>query len=443
MNSICSKYLLKRKQLLFVLLFFLKLNLFAQEKLSLQQAIEIGLKNNYSIIISKNDLEISKNNVTLGNAGALPQLNLSLTQNNSVNDTKQKYASGAEVNRTGATSSSLNAAAELSWTIFDGFRMFATYNRLKTLEEMGELNARLTIENTVSDIIAGYFDVIRQKALLTVIDSSMDISSVKLNIAKTKFEIGSSSKVEYLQAQVDMNAETSSYKKQQINIENAKVNLNRLLARDVSLDFEVSDSIKINYAPSYDDLKSKIAKENTAVLLAEQNANIYNYYIKEWRGQRFPRLDLNASYNYAKSNSQANFVLENTTNGLNYGFTVSYNLFNGFNLNRNIKNAKLDYESSKINYASVKSEIDAQVIVAFKNFQNNLELLKLEEQNSLLAKENVDLSLARYRSGITNELLLKEAQQSFNEAQNRLVIARYDTKIAETSLKKLTGELIK
>jgi len=426
-----------------VLLFFLKLNLFAQEKLSLQQAIEIGLKNNYSIIISKNDLEISKNNVTLGNAGALPQLNLSLTQNNSVNDTKQKYASGAEVNRTGATSSSLNAAAELSWTIFDGFRMFATYNRLKTLEEMGELNARLTIENTVSDIIAGYFDVIRQKALLTVIDSSMDISSVKLNIAKTKFEIGSSSKVEYLQAQVDMNAETSSYKKQQINIENAKVNLNRLLARDVSLDFEVSDSIKINYAPSYDDLKSKIAKENTAVLLAEQNANIYNYYIKEWRGQRFPRLDLNASYNYAKSNSQANFVLENTTNGLNYGFTVSYNLFNGFNLNRNIKNAKLDYESSKINYASVKSEIDAQVIVAFKNFQNNLELLKLEEQNSLLAKENVDLSLARYRSGITNELLLKEAQQSFNEAQNRLVIARYDTKIAETSLKKLTGELIK
>ena len=396
---------------------------FAQEKLSLQQAIEIGLKNNYSIIISKNDLEISKNNFSMGNAGVLPRLDLGLSQNNSVNDTKQKYSSGSEINRTGATSSSLNASAALGWTVFDGFRMFAAYNRLKALEEMGELNVRLTIENTVSEIIAGYFDVIRQKALLVVIDSSMNISNVKLNIAKTKFEIGSSSKVEYLQAQVDKNADLSSYKKQQIAIENAKVNLNRLLARDVSLDFDVSDSIEINYNAAYDYIKSKITSENTSILLAERNTNIYNYYIKEWRSQRFPKLDLNAGYNY--------------------GFTVTYNLFNGFNLNRNIRNAKLDYENSKINFESVKTEINAQLLVAFRNFQNNLELLKLEEENSLLAKENVDLSLARYRSGIINELLLKEAQQSFNEAQNRLVIARYDTKIAETNLKKLTGELMK
>ncbi len=416
---------------------------FAQEKLSLQQAIEIGLKNNYSIIIAKNDFEISKNNFSLGNTGMLPRLDLSLSQNNSVNDTKQKYSSGSEVNRTGATSSSLNANAGLGWTVFDGFRMFATYNRLKVLEEMGELNARLTIENTVSNIITGYFDVIRQKALLVVIDSSMNISNVKLNIAKTKFEIGSSSKVEYLQAQVDKNADLSSYKKQQMAIENAKVNLNRLLARDVSLDFDVSDSIEINYNAAYDNIKSKIMSENTSILLAEKNTNIYNYYIKEWRSQRFPKLDLNAGYNYTKSNSQASFILENQTNGFNYGFTVTYNLFNGFNLNRNIRNAKLDFENSKINFESVKTEINAQLLIAFRNFQNNLELLKLEEENSQLAKENVDLSLARYRSGIINELLLKEAQQSFNEAQNRLVIARYDTKIAETNLKKLTGELMK
>ena len=415
----------------------------AQEKLSLQQAIEIGLQNNFSILIAKNESDIAHHNVSFGNAGALPEINANLIQNKSVNNTKQKYASGAEVNKTGATANSLNATAALSWTVFDGFKMFAVYNRLKSMKQYADLNMRQQVENIVSDIIAGYFDVIRQEALLNVIASSMNISDVKLNIAKTKFEIGTTSKVEYLQAQVDKNAEASAYKKQTINIQSAKVNVNKLLARDLSLDFEVSDSIEINYQPQYEQLKAAFEKQNSSMLIARENIKIYHYYVDEWRAQHFPSLDLNAGYNYSQSHSQANFILDNRTNGLNYGFTARWNLFNGFNLNRSIKNARLDYENSKLNFESVKKNIDAEMIVAFKTFQNNLDLLKLEEDNSRLAKENVDLSLARYQSGIINELQLKEAQQSFKEALNRLVLARYDAKVTETNLKKLAGDLLK
>jgi outer membrane protein len=417
--------------------------LFAQEKLTLQQAIETGLKNNYSIIIAKNASEMAKNNATLGNAGALPQINLGLTQNNSITDTKQKYSTGSEVNKTGATSNSINAIAALDWTIFDGFKMFATYNKLKELNEMGELQARQVIENAVSEIISAYFDIVKQEALLTVIDTARKISEVKLNIAKTKFNIGSSSKVEYLQAQVDMNAEVSAYKKQQITIDASKVNLNKLLARDVSPEYEVVDSIEINYNPTYDDLKAKAAKENTGLQLAQKNITISGLTIKELRAQRFPVIGLNGNYSYSKSTSQANFILENRTNGFNYGFTATYNLFNGFTLNQKIKNAKLDLENSTINFNAAQTEVNAELIIVFKNFQNNLELLQMEESNGKLAKENVDLSLERFKAGTIDELQLKEAQQSFTEAQNRLVNARYDTKIAETDLKKLAGELLK
>ena len=417
--------------------------LFAQEKLSLQQAIEIGLKNNYSIVIAKNESEIAKNNATPGNAGELPTLDLGLSKEYSVIDSRQKYSDGAEVDKNGATANSLNANALLNWTIFDGFKMFATYSKLKSLEELGELNARLTVENTVSQIITAYYDIVRQNANLTVIDSSMAITKVKLQISKTKFEVGSSSKVEYLQAQVDMNADLSAYKKQLMRIEESKVTLNHLLARDVSLLYDVDDSIEINYTANFDDLKNKIDKENTSILMAGKNTNVYNSSIKEWQGQRWPSLDLFAGYNYTKANSQTGLVLENKTNGMNYGFTLNYNLFNGFNLNRNIKNAKLDYESSKINFENVKSEINAEMVIAYRNFQNNLELLKLEEENSLLAKENVDLSLARFRTGVIDQLQLKDAQQSYILAEVRLVLARYDTKIAETTLKKLSGDLLK
>lgn len=422
--------------------FYCGLN-FAQESLTLQQAIEIGLKNNYSIIISKNQSIAAINNVSLGNAGALPQLNLNLSQTNSVNDINQKYATGAEVNKTNAKSDALTASAAVTWTVFDGFQMFASYNKLKELESLGELNARLTVENSVSQIISAYYDIVKQKALLSVIDSSRKISEIKLNIAKTKFNIGLASKTEFLQAQLDLNADLSASKKQLITIDAAKIYLNQLLAREVTLDVNVNDSIEINFSQPYEELKSKTKAENSSLLMSERDMHISSYVIKELQAQRFPKLDLTGSYNYTKSSSQANLILENRSDGFNYGFTVTYNLFNGLNLNRNIKNAKLDYENSKINLAAAQINVNADLEIAYRNFQNNKDLLNLERANSDLAKENVSLSLERFRVGTTNELQLKDAQQSFVEAMSRLVSAQYDTKIAESVLKKISGQLLK
>lgn len=415
----------------------------AQEKLSLQQAVETGLKNNYDVRIAKNNAEQSANNATLGNAGALPQLNLGLSQTNSINDTKQKYASGAEVNKNGAASNSLAGTAALSWTIFDGFKMFATYSRLKELEDAGQLQARQMMENTVSQIIVAYYDIIKQQALLAVIDSSIKISDIKLTIAKTKFRIGSYSKTEYLQAQVDKNADALLYKKQLLALSAARVLLNRLLARDVTMEFDAVDSITVNYNPTYQELMANAAKNNVSLLLADKDIGIANYYIKELLGERFPRLALTGNYNYSKSTSQANFVLENRTQGFNYGFTVTYNLFDGFNLNSRIKNAKLQADNRKIYYEAVKSTVNAETIIAYRTFQSNLDILKLEEENAKLAQENVLLTLERYRVGTIDELQLKNAQQSYTQAQTSLATAKYNTKVAETNLKLLTGELIK
>lgn len=432
-----------KKQLLILIFSGLIQFVFGQEKLSLQQAIEIGLKNNYSIIISNNERKIAANNYTTGNAGFLPSLDLFVTQNNSVNDTKLEFSNGSEVSKTGATANSLVGTAALTWTIFDGCRMFATYNKLKELDAMGTLQAKQTIENSVELIITAYFNIVRQQALLAVIDSSKQISIIKTNIAKTKFEIGKSSKLEYLQAQVDLNADIASFKKQLITIETAKVLLNRLLSRDVSLEYEVSDSIVINYNPTYADLKTKTASNNIRLQLAAGDVRISNYTLKEVKSLRYPILDLNANYNYTKSNAEAGLVFNNTTQGFNYGFTASFNLFNGFNTSRIIANEKLYLENSITNLNDTKNLIDADLIVAFRYFENNLQLLELLQSNSLLAKENLDLSLARYRAGTTNELDLKNAQQSYILALDNLVSSQFDAKISESLLKKLSGELMK
>lgn len=422
-------------------LLFLSGFLPAQESLTLQQAIETGLKNNYSILIERNNAAIATNNHSAGNAGMLPRLDATLIQNNSTTDTKQRYSAGNEVDRTGAESNSLNGLVELNWTVFDGLRMFAAYNRLGELQKAGELNARLAVENAVQEIIAAYFDIVKQQALLQVIDSSRNISAVKLNIAKTKFDVGITSKVEFLQAQVDMNADESAFKRQLVVIEQSKIRLNQLLARSVVTQFNVTDSILVTSDQALDNALAS-AEQNTSYLLAQRFSNAGKHSINEVRGERFPWLGLNAGYSYLNSESESSFVLENTSSGFNYGFTVNWTLFNGFNVNRRIKNAKLDFQNLQLQTNEVKNAVDAEIVIAFRNLQNNLEILALEETNAALAQENISLALERFRVGALDELSLKEAQQSFNEAQNRLVNIRYDAKVAETNLRRLTGKLL-
>jgi outer membrane protein len=430
-----------KKVFVYIVLMVVYLNVNAQEILSVQDAIKQGLLNNYSIIIQKNEAAKTSNNYSPGNAGMLPTLDATVVQGNTIMDTRQEYATGNVVDRAGASSNSLAASADLNWTILDGFSMFVRYDRLKEFRNAGQINSRRTLENALQQIIEGYYNVVKQEALLQVLDSSRKISDIKLSVARTKFEIGAASKLPYLQSQVDRNADESAYKRQQVIVSQSKINLNQLLGRKVDIDFKTSDTIKLEEGFTLDKVLSSASVTSTDVLFAKSNLEISRLTIKEWRGQRFPFINLNAGYNFTRSSSEAGLIQENRSNGLNYGFTVRWNLFNGFNLNRNIRNAKLDYTSAEVNFNEIKSGVDAQVRVAFMQLQSNIEIINLERQNADLAKENIDLSIDRFRVGLTDELQFKEAQQSYVEALNRLVSSQYDALVAETTLKRLTGFL--
>ncbi len=432
------------KRLFILLLFFcFTLQLHAQERLSLADAVAIALKNNYSILISKNETEIDANNNTAGNAGMLPSLNINAAGTKSANDTKQSYSSGLEVNRKNVSSGNLSAGAALNWTIFDGFKMFATQNKLRELQSKGELNLKIEIENTIAQVISSYFDIVRYKDLLKADQNAIDIFEERVKISDTKFNIGSSSKLDLLQAKVDMNAEHSAQLKDKTSLGKAKINLNQLLARALDTDFDVSDSIVITYQPKLDELRKTVFNQNSTLLSAQKDLSVSSYTIKEIESQRYPKIGLGASYNYSRINNEVGLILLNQNAGLNYGFTFSWNIFNGFNTNSQIKNAKLDYQNYALRLSDVKSKVESQLLQSFKNFDDALELLKLEEDNLLLANENVTVGLERFRIGNSTPLELKEAQNSLDDATNRTLQARYNAKISETELMRLNGELVK
>ncbi len=433
------------KLLLSVTLFLITLPIFSQELLTLDDAIALGLKNNYSILVARINADTARIHNFPGNAGMLPQVNLSASGNEANNQIQQDYASPAtpELKKSGVHSDALAYGANLNWTLFDGLNMFATLQELKVFEDMGDINAKIAIETTVSAIIDAYFDVVRQKELAKNIRDAIKIYDEKLTIADKKYNLGSGSRLDYLQSKVDLNVQKTNLIKQITNLANAKVSLNQLLSRNEDVDFNVPDSIPVTYMPSLDELKKTIFQQNTSLQLSEKNIRIQELTLKQYQSRRYPTLSVGYGYNYLKTDNTAGFLLVNQNAGIGPSFNITYNIFNGSTLNHFIRNAKLDIQTSNYQFNDAKLQVSSNLLKAYRTYQTDLEALKLIEENYDLAKETVTVALERYRLGASSALDLSVAQQSYEDAENAVILARYDAKVAETELMRLNGQLVR
>ena len=429
--------------MLLILLLISTSSIAQSAQMTIEQAAEIALKNNYDILISKNISQQAVNSNTLGNAGMLPVLSLNATGISANNDTKQEFSSGLIVDKKGVQSENITTGAYLTWTVFDGLKMFATHDRLKELEGMGMLGTKIQIENTLVQVTSAYYTIVMHKQMIDGLKASMAVSEERLKIAQKKFDIGTASKVDVLQAKVDLNAQKSALMKESTLLSDSKETLNQLLVQPVDKEFEVADSIPLMNDYKYEDLKNSILAKNSDLLFSQKNIDVSNYMIREAKAAYYPRLNLNANYIFSRAQNQAGFALLNQNLGLNLGFTASWNIFNGFNNANNIKNLKLNLENSNFEYENLKTMTQLALLKAFKKYQDDLAILQLETENNSLVKENLTIALERFRVGESNSIELKVAQQSYEEAINRLSDARYSAKISETQLLKLSGGIVK
>ncbi len=411
--------------------------------MTIESAIEIALKNNYDIVISKNLAKQTANSNTLGNAGMLPKIDLNASGSLANNATKQEFSNGLVVDKNGVQSKNITTGAYLTWTVFDGLKMFATHEKLQELERMGELNAKIQIENTIVKVITSYYTIAMQKQLIIGLKENMVVSDERLKIAQKKFDIGAISKADVLQAKVDLNALRSDLMRQNTLLYDAKASLNQLLIQPVEQDIDVNDSIPLMNQYKYEDLKNAIMTNNSDLLFAQKNIEISKYMIKEGKSVAYPKLNLNANYIFSRSQNQAGFSLLNQNLGLNLGFTASWTIFNGFNTSNNVKNLQLNLENSTYEFENLKTITQLNLMKAFKKNQDDIAILKLEEENQLLAKENLEIALERFRLGASTSIELKVAQESYEGSIKRLSDSRFNAKISETQLLKLSGGIVK
>ncbi|HBX51430.1 MAG: hypothetical protein A2275_16755 [Bacteroidetes bacterium RIFOXYA12_FULL_35_11] len=433
-----------KSKLLYILFFlFFGAASFSQEVLTLDQAVGFALQKNFDILISRNDSLIASMNNSTGNAGMLPKVSLNLGDNYSLNNVNQELNSGSEINKTNAGSNALNASVVLNWTLFDGMKMFANREKLKSLEEQGQLNLKNKIQKTIGAVIVAYYNVVYQKQQIKVQEQINKISEERVKLGSLRFENGSSSKAEMLQAKVDLNAGKAALLQLNTMLLQKKTGINQLIGQNAEADFDVSDEIPINLGLNLNDLLSKSASGNFSVLISENYLKISQTSRKEVNAQRLPTVSFSAAYNYQYTKNDAGLILLNNTLGPSVGISVTIPLFNGFNATRQVKTATIDILSRQTELEKIKLQVSNEVFNAFKSYSLHLEALKLEEENITLAQENLDLSLARIKLSQATSLEVITAQNSLVAAYNRLLAAKLNAKIAETELLILSGELMK
>lgn len=419
---------------------------YAQQELSVEEVILTSLQQNYDIRLRQNDAVPVFYEDRLSYGALLPRLNAQGATVSNNNNNRTITASNVETIRTGVQSDNINGSIQLVWTLFDGTRMFATRKRLDETAELAELAIKDQVNNTVAEIINTYFGIVREKQQLKAIAEQIGVSEERVKLAEKKLQVGTGGKPEYLQAKIDLNAFRTASLQQEARILQLKEQLNLLVGMGLPDRYEIADSIPIQLDLHVEEIEQNFENTNRTLLASKKSIDIASASLWETKALQSPVFNFTSAYNFSKTENavatSAVSLLYSRVKGYNYGFNLSMPIFNGFSTRTLIQRAQTGVHRQQLIYDQQKSVATVGIRNAYINYDNARQTLIIEEENILLAKENVFIALEGFKRGITTFIELRTAQQSLQEAYNRLIAVRYSAKVAETELLRLQGVLV-
>ena len=412
---------------------------------TLKSCLETGLLNNYSLRITHNEEQISKNNATLANAGALPTIDLTGGYQAIVNNTHSKVRdTGVMEKESNVLDQTIDLGIDLNWTLFDGFNISTTYQQLKLLRKQGETNTRIALEDFIASLAAEYYNFIQQKIRMKNLLYAVQLSRERLRIVEARYHIGDFSRLDYQQAKVDFNADSAQYMKQQELLHTSRINLNELMGNEnVDQLIITPDSvIDVNASLDFDELWEATLSVNSSLQKADQNTLLAQMDYKKVTSRNYPYVRLNAGYGYTYNKYDISNYTRRNNFGFSGGITVGFNLFDG-NRKRERRNASIAVKNARLQRDELELSLRADLSNLWQAYRNNLEMLNLERQNLIAARDNHEIAMERYMLGDLSGIEMREAQKSLLDAEERILSAEYDTKLCEISLLQISGKVTK
>ncbi len=428
-----------KKLHILVLLVFPVLGM-AQPILTLKNAIDTTLSNSFDIRIAGNNVEISKINNSFGVAGGLPTVNASLADNQSVTNVNQKLNSGTEIKKSSASGNTMNSSVTAGMVLFNGFKVFATKERLSLLQKQSELLFNLQIQNSIAVVMAKYYDIVRQKEYLKIMQTSLDVSQKKLDIVTERKNVGMANDADYLQALIDVNTAKQSLKSQELVVQQTKMDLLQLMSRKKYYSYSIDDSIVVDKSIQLNSILSFLS-QNPQYLSAEQQVKINEQVIKEVTSLRYPSLRLNTGYNLNRTQSDAGLYLLNQNYGPYAGLTLQIPIYNGNAYKIQKEVAVFNLGNAKLQQESLLNLLTAGAVKTFESYNTTLQQLESQQNTIQFSQKLINVVMQRFQVNQATILDVKAAQSSFESTGYQLVNLKFAAKISEIELKRLMYQL--
>ena len=416
----------------------------APAPLTLRKCLEIGLEQNYDVRIVRNEERISDNDATAGNAGMLPEIGLSAGYSGTLdNDRTTTPRDGDAVSESGVYDQTASVGLAVNWTLFDGFRIRTNYKRLKEMQQMGALKTRITIEDFMASLTAEYYNYIQQTLRLQNFRYAVGLSRERLRITEARVQVGNFSRLDLLQARVDFNADSSKYMSQHELVTASRIRINELLANE-NLDEKlcICDTlIRVNSTLEWDTLLEKTLSANASLLMAEHDNTLAELDLKTVQARNYPYVTQTTGYGYSHNRYGSGTNRSRGTLGLNAGVQVGFTIFDG-NRRREQRNARIGIDNARLTRQRLEQSLRADLSNFWQAYRNNLEVILLEEENLIAAKENYEIAMERYLLGDLPGIEMREAQKSLLDAEERILTAQYNTKLCEISLQQISGNVM-
>lgn len=424
----------------FILSIILSPALFA-DTLTISQAISIALDKSYAIRIAKNEAEIAKVNTSYASAGMLPSITATLGRTGGVNTINQSLLSGQEIIRESAGNSGTNAGIALNWTLFDGFGMFASYDRLQKLRDIGELRLRASMQNTIGNVLRSYCSMVRNQALIQAATERVNLSKEGLRLATLRYSVGRSGEQEQLQATVEMHADSIALMRIKEQFRQSRIQLNNALGGYQDTVYIVSAEYPL-FNINEEVMKPEIIQENNPELMAVKAGTIAaDAMLRQMEARAYPTLSLNSEYNFNQASNDGSFILSSRVRGASFALTAQYSLLDGFRLSQQIETATIEKQNTQLQSEQILEQLQSSHAIAKGSYLTSSSIVDLQEQNISIAEKNANIALERYKQGALSNYDFRITAQSVFEARSTLAQARFDKAVSALELLLLTGSL--
>ena len=415
----------------------------AQEVLTPEDMISSVPKNSFGIQIAEQSVQIAEVQNNLGNAGLLPTVSVSAAGSYSNNNSELTIlGQPAPIEINGAEATQLNAGLAVNYTLFNGFAGRNTFKKLKIQEDLADVTKRTQVELTIAASLQAYYQAAGLQQSVEAANESLQISADRLERAKLKYEYGGQSKLEYLSAQVDYSNDSVAFLNTRLALNQAKRQLSYLMAKDFESDFKLDDNVEFQEMLSKDELKSKAMEDNAQLRNARMNIMLAEQDVKISNSGYYPRISLNAGYNFVSSENEASVLTQQVSNGLNTGVSLSYNLFSGNQRKTAIKISQIRLQNEMMKEDDAELQMIRDLENAYDAFETRKTLQKAEESNLTTAKRSFERANELYSLGAITNVQFRDAQLNLFRAKIRAAQSKFDLKLAEVELLRVSGQLL-